>query len=138
MVAGRRLALPFRMPGLHDFRELAAWQRAEELRILCEELLSRPGVRDRFRRAQQLDDAAASAPRNIAEGFGRFKPLVFAHFVSIAKGSETEVLSILVEAHTSKLITDAEFGRFEVAVRRAIGTAAGLIRYLENSKPSNR
>jgi four helix bundle protein len=50
------------MTGLKDFRDFAAWQR--------------------------LDDAAASAPRNIAEGFGRVKPQVFAQFVSIAKGSE--------------------------------------------------
>jgi four helix bundle protein len=86
------------MAGLKDFREFAAWQRAEELRVLCDAFLARPGVRNQFRRAQQLDDAAASAPRNIAEGFGRFKPTVFAQFVSIAKGSETEVLNILFEA----------------------------------------
>ena len=86
---GDPLAQQKGMAGLNDFREFAAWQRAEELRVMCEEFLSRPGIRQRFRRAQQLDDAAASAPRNIAEGFGRFKPKVFAQFVSIAKGSET-------------------------------------------------
>ncbi|HUE85878.1 MAG TPA: four helix bundle protein [Vicinamibacterales bacterium] len=121
------------MMGLKDFREFAAWQRAEELRVLCEAFLARPGVRDRFHRAQQLDDAAASAPRNIAEGFGRFKPRVFAQFVSIAKGSETEVLSILLEARSTKFLTASEFPKYETAAKRAIGTAVGLIRYLQRS-----
>jgi four helix bundle protein len=121
------------MAGLNDFREFAAWQRAEELRVMCEEFLSRPGIRQRFRRAQQLDDAAASAPRNIAEGFGRFKPRVFAQFVSIAKGSETEVMNILLEARSANFLTAAEFLEFETAARRAIGTAVGLIRYLQRS-----
>jgi four helix bundle protein len=121
------------MTGLKDFREFAAYQRAEELRVLCDAFLARPGVRNRFRRAQQLDDAAASAPRNIAEGFGRFKPKVFAQFVSIAKGSETEALHILVEARAANFLTAAEFQEFETAARRAIGTAVGLIRYLQRS-----
>ncbi len=126
------------MAGLKDFREFAAWQRAEELRVMCEEFLSRPGVRQRFRRAQQLDDAVASAPRNIAEGFGRFKPKVFAQFVSFAKGSETEVLNILLEARSAKFLSATEFPKFETAARRAIGTAVGLIRYLQRSdEPPN-
>jgi hypothetical protein len=65
---GRPLARESHMAGLHDFRDFAAWQRAEELRMLVESFLARPGLSVRFRRAQQLSDAAASAPRNIAEG----------------------------------------------------------------------
>jgi four helix bundle protein len=121
------------MTGLSDFRDFAAWQRAEELRLLCDEFLSRPGVRDRFRRAQQLDDAAASAPRDIAEGFGRFKPKVFANFVSIAKGSETEVLSIFCEARSANLISESSSRKGWVGVRLvgnggtlALGTLAPL------------
>ena len=126
------------MAGLKDFRDFAAWQRAEELRILCETFLCRPGVRATFRRAQQLDDAAASAPRNIAEGFGRYKPKVFAHFVAIAKGSEMEVLNILFEARTANFISADEFPTFETAARRAIGTAVRLINYLERSEPPTK
>ncbi len=121
------------MAGLRDFRDFAAWQRAEELRMLVEEFLARPGLRVRFRRAQQLSDAAASAPRNIAEGFGRFKPKQFAQFVRIAKGSETEVLNILIEAQKAGLLSNPDFTRYEICTRRAIGTAVGLIRYLEGA-----
>ena len=84
-------------------------------------------------------DAAASAPRNIAEGSGRFKPKQFAQFVRIAKGSETEVLDILIEARRSGFLSNSDFSRDETSVRRAIGTAVGPIRYLERaSEPGHR
>jgi four helix bundle protein len=38
----------------------------------------------------QVREAARSAPRNIAGGFGRFKHADFARFVRIAKSSEVE------------------------------------------------
>jgi four helix bundle protein len=121
--------------GLGDFRDFAAWQRADELRQLAEEFLARPGVAVRFRRANQLSDAASSAPRNIAEGFGRFRPREYAQFVRVAKASETEVLDIFIEARQKRFLAGDEFKRFETAARRAIGTAVGLIRYLERAEP---
>ncbi|MGH9384017.1 MAG: four helix bundle protein [Vicinamibacterales bacterium] len=123
------------MAGLNDFRDFAAWQRAEELRELVDEFLARPGVAPRFRSANQLSDAASSAPRNIAEGFGRFRPREYAQFVRVAKGSETEVLGILIEARKKKFLSVDDFKRYEIAARRAIGTAVGLIRYLESATP---
>jgi four helix bundle protein len=122
------------MAGLSDFRDFAAWQRADELRKLVEEFLARPGVAARFQRADQLSDAASSAPRNIAEGFGRFRPRENAQFVRIAKGSETEVLDLLIEARQQRFLSTSDFKRYEIAARRAIGTAVGLIRYLEKAK----
>ena len=119
------------MAGLRDLREFAAWQRAEELRQLVDQFLSRPNVKVRFRSADQLADASSSAPRNIAEGFGRFRRKEFAQFVRIAKGSETEVLNCFVEAKQKGLISDDDFARYETAAKRAIGTAVGLIKYLE-------
>jgi hypothetical protein len=102
--------------GLKDFRDFAAWQRAEELRILCEAFLCRPGVRATFRRAQQLDDAAASAPRNIAEGFGRYKPKVFAQYVKYCKrvgdgGAEYPLRSTDGEFHLGRRISEVRNSR---------------------------
>jgi four helix bundle protein len=123
------------MAGLNDFRDFAAWQRADELRQLVEEFLARPGVAARFSRAAQLSDVASSAPCNIAEGFGRFRPRENAQFVRIAKGSETDVLDILIEARQKRFLSVSEFKKYETAARRAIGTAVGLIRYLEKATP---
>ena len=60
------------MAGFKDFREIAAWR------------LSR--------------DAARSAPRNIAEGFARYKHKEFAQFVRIANGALAEVLDHFIDA----------------------------------------
>src|SRR5687767_5476614 len=114
------------MSGARDFRELAAWQRAAELQDVSIELLKRPGVRADRRFCDQLSDASSSGPRNIAEGFGRFRPREFAQYARVAKASETEVLNLFIEANKKGFLTATEFPRFETAARRAIGTVVGL------------
>jgi four helix bundle protein len=81
----------------------------------------------------QLKDSARSGPRNIAEGFGRFSNKQFAHFVTIAKGSEAEVLNHFIDAHDQGLITDQELREGEYAALKAMKAAIGLIKHLENS-----
>jgi four helix bundle protein len=63
------------MSGVRDIRELVAWQLARELKQLADEVCRRPGPSRDFKYRDQLRDSAASAPRNIAEGFGRFRHL---------------------------------------------------------------
>jgi hypothetical protein len=47
------------------FAKLAAWRRANELQMLCEELLQSARVKRDFKYFDQLSDASGSAPRNI-------------------------------------------------------------------------
>ena len=82
---------------------------------------------------EQLTDAASSSARNIAEGFGRFRHKEFAQFVRVAKGSEHEVLDLLIEARQRGFSTEQESAENEALARQAIAAAAGLVRYLENS-----
>ena len=75
-----------------NYRQLAAWQLAFELREQVLKLTqSGPASRDR-RFCEQLNDSSRSVASNIAEGFGRYDPGDFARFLSIARGSldETE------------------------------------------------
>jgi four helix bundle protein len=120
------------MAGVRDFRELAAWQRAHELRILCEELLQNPRVRCDSKYFDQLSDASGSAPRNIAEGFGRFRPKENAQYVRVAKGSVYEILSLFIEGQDKGYIAAPDFPRYETAAKRAIGTTVRYLRYLES------
>jgi four helix bundle protein len=126
--------------GWKDFREIGAWQRANELKLLTKELLSRPDVQRDFKFRDQLWDAARSGPRNIAEGFARFKHKEWAQFARIAKGSEAEVLNHFVDAVDSGYMTKEEFPRFEHAAKKALIAVNGLIRHLETTPdpPSNR
>ena len=116
-----------------DFTELIAWQRADELERFAQELIKRPVLaRDREYCAQTAD-AAASAPRNIAEGFGRFAPIQNANFVRIAIGSEMETKNQITKAWQRGAITDEEHWAGMVLCKRAIGAAVGYRRYLLSS-----
>lgn len=121
------------MAGFKDFREIVAWQLARELKLVADRLVAKPDVARRFKFCDQLSDAARSGPRNIAEGFARFKHKEFAQFVRIAKGSEAEVLNHFIDAHDLRLLSDEEFIRAEHAARKALKAANGLIRFLEST-----
>jgi four helix bundle protein len=121
------------MAGFKDFRDIGAWQLARDLKLLAYELLSRPEVARDFGFRDQLSDAARSAPRNIAEGFARFKHKEFAQFARVAKGSEGEVLNHFIDAVDSGYLSKEEFPQFEHAAKKALKAVNGLIRYLETT-----
>ena len=121
------------MPGFRSFRDFAAWQLAYTLRRAVRPLCNRILHEKDFRLQNQIREAARSATRNIAEGFGRFKHGDFARFVRIAKASEVELLDHFNEAFDSGYLGDAERQELEHAARKAIKAANGLIRYLEST-----
>jgi hypothetical protein len=65
---------PSIVAGAKSYQVLVAWQLAYELeRQVFALTATGPVVKD-FRFCDQIRDASASAPRNIAEGFARFRP----------------------------------------------------------------
>lgn len=122
------------MVAFRTFEEIAAWQLSQELKRRVDEFICRPTFRRRFDFARQLDDAARSAPRNIAEGHMRgFKHKEFAQFLRVARGSLGEVLNHLLDAHDQKLISEVELMETQRLARRAIGATTALIHYLEST-----
>ena len=121
------------MPGFRSFREFAAWQLAYALRRAVRPLCDRALHERDFKLQNQIREAARSATRNIAEGFGRFRHADFARFVRIARASEVELLDHFSEAFDSGYLSNAERQELEHAARKAIKAANGLIRYLEST-----
>jgi four helix bundle protein len=117
------------MAGAKDFTEVIAWQRADDLERFVQEIIKRPALACDSDYCSQTADAAASAPRNIAEGFGRFAPIQFANFLRIAIGSEVETKNQILKAWQRGAITDEEHWAGMVLCKRAIGAAVGLRRY---------
>ena len=130
---GKPIAPVHGMAGWKHFREIAAWQHARALKIKADAFLRQPQFKREYKYCDQLKDSARSAPRNIAEGFGRFSNKQFANFVTIAKGSEAEVLNHFIDAHDQGLITDKELREGEHAAMKAMKAAVGLIKHLEDS-----
>ena len=121
------------MAGFSSFRQFAAWQLAFQLRRTVIPLCLRIRAAKDFEFLRQVREAARSAPRNIAEGFGRFKHKDFAKFVRIAKASELELLNHFEEAELSGYLSQKERAELEHLARKAIKAANGLIRYLEST-----
>ncbi len=121
------------MAGFKDFREIVAWQLAEQLKLLADDFLARPEVARRYTFSAQLDDSARSGPRNIAEGFARYRHKEFAQFTRVARASESEVLDHFIDAFDQRLMTRDEFIKAEHLAKRAMSAAAGLIIWLEST-----
>ena len=79
-----------RSMGARRYEDLAAWQLVRELeRSVFAFTATSPAAKD-FEYCRQIRRSASSAPRNIAEGFGRFLPGDFARFIRTARGSLEE------------------------------------------------
>ena len=118
--------------GVRCFDDLIAYQRAVELRDAVYAMTGGTvEARDR-RFRDQIRDAAASAPRNLAEGFGRFSPREFARFATIARGSITETQNHLRHGLRQRYFSQSQHDAAWNLSRRAMAATAGLIRYLKS------
>ena len=129
---GTRIAAVRRMAA-KTFNELAAWQRADDLRRFVMEVTARPTVARDFRFCDQCKAAARSVTNNIAEGFGRYHHKEFAQFVRVALGSLQEVRDQMLDAREQGYISEAELLAVETTLRRAVSSCAGLERYLRST-----
>ena len=91
-----------------DFRKLLVWQKAHQLSLRIEQVASRFSRRKPVL-AKQLVRAADSVPANIAEGRGRGSDADFAHFVSMAIGSVTEVENHVQRGFDGGYIANADY-----------------------------
>jgi four helix bundle protein len=80
----------------------------------------------------QIRDAARGGPRNISEGFSRFKPNEFVNFLSYAKASIDETKNHILDGFESGYFTREECDGMLLLARRTLGAIRGLMRYLES------
>lgn len=117
--------------GVHRFEDLECWKLAHALKLEVYAVIAREPARRDFRFCDQIRESARSAPSNIAEGFGRYRPAEFAHFLRIAKASLLETQNHLRDALDCSYISEVEQASLVQAASRAVGAAVKLIRYLE-------
>lgn len=91
---------------IEKFEDIISWQKSKELTLRIYQIFRNSkdfGFRD------QIQRASVSIMNNIAEGFDRKGDKEFMHFLFIAKGSCSEVRSMLYLAHELKYINENEF-----------------------------
>jgi len=76
---------------IRGHRDLAAWQESMALAKTIYEITSGFPADERFGLVSQMRRCAVSIPSNLAEGAGRGGKKEFSHFLSIARGSLSEL-----------------------------------------------
>jgi len=124
--------------GVERFEDLDVWRLADELR---REVLAfteaGPASRD-FKYRDQIRDAAASAARNTAEGFGRFRPADFARFLEFAHASLSETQDALLDGRERGYLSDKPFDRMWRLAKRGLAANTGLMTYLKDCAAKGR
>ena len=85
----------------------------------------------------QIRNAAASAPRNVAEGFGRYNPKEFSQYLRVANGSLMEVSNHLQDGKDRGYFSQNDIDPLQILTRRASAAVTALIRYLLTAKAPN-
>lgn len=129
-----RLLLDDRGMGVSQFTELRCWQQSTELKRRLYAVCARePACKDRDF-CSQAKRAAASAPRNISEGFARYNHREFHQFLRIARGSLGEIQDAIIDARDRGYLHPSEHDELWELSRQAIGSTTGLMKYLSETR----
>jgi four helix bundle protein len=124
--------------GARTFKELDVWRLSNELKVGIYRLIATSAAERDFGLRDQLRDSAASAPRNIAEGFGRFYPKDFSQYLRIANGSLMETSNHLEDGCDRGYFTRSDVEPLLVLAKRASAASTRLIRYLQSPAANRR
>jgi len=118
-----------------DFRKLEAWQVAHQLTLDLYRVTRAFPREERFGLVSQVRSAAVSVGSNIAEGAGRNNNGDFARSLSIASGSASEVLYLMILSRDLEYMTDNVFlERAERSCKILFGLHASVQRDRENPR----
>src|SRR5258706_10716254 len=100
----------FNMATVKLFQDLEIWQLANQLEKKIYKQISEGTLSKDFELKNQMSRSSGAIMDNIAEGFGRGSRLEFVQFLSIARGSASELQSQLTRClnrnHLNKQIFD--------------------------------
>jgi four helix bundle protein len=123
--------------GVARFEDLIVWQLAVRIRDGVYSVTETGAASSDFKFRDQLRDSASSVPRNISEGFLRYNPPEFAHFLSIAKGSLGETQNHLLHGKDRRYFSEEEFNDLWRLTCRALRAANRLHAYLRRCGRKN-
>jgi four helix bundle protein len=126
------------MATVKNFEELEIWQLARQLNKDVYPLLNLLQEGKNFELKGQLDGSAGSVMDNIAEGFERDENKEFIQFLSIAKGSLSEVRSQLNRAFDRGFISEPELNKLNSDCTVLADKIGRFITYLRNPEIKGR
>ncbi|HEX5110560.1 MAG TPA: four helix bundle protein [Vicinamibacterales bacterium] len=118
----------------NTYREVRAWQRAREFKLAIYRLVKTGVFSGEDNLRKQVSEAAASAPSQVAEGFGRFEPIDNARFVRNGRASLLECQNHLQDAVDRGLIDEATQQELEAMIQAALSEIGGWLDYLQSDE----
>ena len=116
------------------FQELEAWRLANALKLEVYKLLKSSRAQSDHEYCRQIRKSAASSPRNIAEGFGRFRPRPFAQYMEFSIGSTHETHDALLDGVDRGYFTASTIAMALSLVERCLKVSTKLLLYLKSCK----
>lgn len=124
------------MAGARHYKELIAWQLADQIRVETFKLTRRGEFARDFRHQSQAEDAVDSVCRNIAEGFGCESHAEFARFLEIARRSLNELTDSLRSAELKGYVSPTDLLPIHDLARREFPALGNLMAYLRRTDRS--
>ncbi|MET0625619.1 MAG: four helix bundle protein [Pyrinomonadaceae bacterium] len=94
---------------MRPHEKLEVWSRAVDFVTVIYRMTDNFPREEKFGLTSQIRRAAVSVPANIAEGAARESPREFAHFLSNAQGSASELATELLIAHRLRFLGEQDY-----------------------------
>ena len=114
-----------------QYKELVSWQRMHELHIEISNAIEDAVGSDCVFRDEILD-AAGSAERNIAEGFGSHNSLVFANHLDFSSTAARQTRSLLRKGLACGRLSAEQFDRLDMLAVHALRAVVKFQRFLRS------
>ena len=128
-------ALSCDMNGARSHEGLIVWQLAHELQLGVYALIDSGHFASDKDFVKQLRGASSSAPRLIAEGFGRYYPGEFSRYLRNANGELKETFDALRDGIDRGYLVHDQVVPLQRLSRRASKAATELMKYLRTATP---
>jgi four helix bundle protein len=119
--------------GAKLFSDLRCWQFCRTLKVRVYAITATLPASTDVDFCSQIRRSARSAPRNIAEGFGRFTHREMSQYLKIALGSLAETQDGLIDALDQGYITKSEFDDLWALSLSAIRTTKAFKRSIDEA-----
>jgi four helix bundle protein len=121
------------MATIKKFEDLEVWQKARLLENKIFELMQTERLSKDFELKNQMNKSAGSVMDNIAEGFGRGSRNEFIQFLTISRGSLTELQSQLYRCLDRKYLSNDDFTNYYSITEEVAKMLSTFIAYLNKS-----
>lgn len=123
--------------GYYSYKNLEVWKLAVQVAKDIYILVTKLPKEERFGLSDQMRRAAVSVVSNIAEGHGRNSIKEFIHFLSIARGSTSELETQVILCIELNLVNNEDVYHLFDSIDKVGRMITSLISSLEKRKTKN-